>query len=296
MSSGTVLDIQHHSIHDGPGIRTTVFLKGCPLRCIWCCNPESQDFRPEYMFAGSRCIKCGACEAVCPAGACKKGVIDPELCQRCEKCVLECYSGALRTAGAKMTADEVMEEILKDTAYYDSNGGVTFSGGEAFSQPEFLEEILVKCGFERLHTLVETCGYFNWEACGQSISKTDMIYFDIKHCDNNSYIKYTGVKMQPILNNLKKLVRANKNVTVRIPVIKGYNADINVMETIGQVLHDCGYKGAVHLLPYHAYGSIKYEQLGRTYGCSNAARPADEDLNRYLDCLNKQGYQAVCYG
>lgn len=296
MACGMVLNIQRHSVHDGPGVRTTVFLKGCPLRCVWCCNPESQHFGQEYMFVETRCIGCNACGRVCPENACRDGHIDYTLCKRCGLCVKECYAGALKPAGTRMSVKQVMDEIAKDDLYYEKGGGVTVSGGEAFAQPEFLGELLFSCKKEGLHTLVETCGYFDWEACKMAIDCTDQIYFDMKHCDDENYRKYTGAAMGPVIGNLKRLLAENKKVTVRIPVILGYNGEGKTLEKMADILRECGYEGEIHLLPYHAYGSVKYRQLGRDYMCQEARRPDKEDMEGFAFCLEKKGFPVVCYG
>lgn len=296
MIYGTILNIQRHCVHDGPGLRTTVFFKGCPLRCEWCCNPESQSFEQEYMYVKARCIGCKACEAVCQENACKGGIIDPFRCKSCGLCAGECYSGALKVMGSQVTVSQVMDEILRDEGYYEGRGGVTVSGGEAFAQPEFLRELLEACKRERIHTLVETCGCFSWEAGLGAAALADMIYFDIKHGDEEGYRKYTGASMKPVVDNLRNFLALEKKVTVRIPIVKGCNGDEETLGKIGAVLYGCGYKGQVHLLPYHAYGSVKYEQLGRSYGCTRAERPSGKEMKACIACFRERGFEAVCYG
>ena len=295
METGRVLDIQRHSIHDGPGVRTTVFLKGCPLKCIWCCNPESQSFDQDYMYVPSKCIGCGACTSICPVMACKNGIIDHEKCIKCGKCAEECYAGAIKEVGKRMTVEQVMNEVNKDLFYYEGVGGITVSGGEAFAQPAFLKDLLRACKEERFHTLIETCGYFNWELCEDIFPYIDMLYFDIKQCGDEHYKLFTGVTMQRILENLKKILDLGKKVVVRIPVIMECNGNIDVMHEIARKLVSIGYHGEIHLLPYHAYGAIKYEQLGREYTCDFGKRPEKEDLELFVNCFKNMGFEAKHY-
>lgn len=293
MGKGTIMNIQRHCIHDGPGIRTTVFLKGCPLRCSWCCNPESQQPMPQVMFSKNACIGCGCCTAACSEKACVNGVIDRGRCTGCLACAEECYSGALKAAGQLMTVDAVMSEILRDEGYYENGGGVTLSGGEPFFQPEFAGDLLRALREERIHTLVETCGYFDWDACRQAVSHTERFFFDVKHCDDEQYIRYTGAPLGPILENLKRLLDMGKEVTVRIPAIRNVNLYPETFDEIGRKLSGLGYLGKVQLLPYHNYGTEKYVQLGREYGCPGGKTPSREELRDCGGSLERWGYSVA---
>ena len=214
MASGTIFNIQRYSIHDGPGIRTTVFLKGCPLSCWWCHNPESQKYGVQLVLWKERCIGCGGCNSVCPEGAISGGgfppVIDSEKCSGCGLCAEECPAVALEMVGKTVSSDYVMKEIEKDLIFYDqSGGGVTFSGGEPLMQPEFLAELLEKCKARDIHTAVDTCGYANWEVLSIA-GLTDLFLYDIKHMDDLVHTRTVGVSNRIILENLAKLARVHK--------------------------------------------------------------------------------------
>lgn len=264
-----IFDIQRFSIHDGPGIRTLVFLKGCPLRCPWCSNPESQGSEPELFFYRDRCIGCERCFDVCPVSdrSTKAMSISQvrHLCVHCGKCSEVCYPEACVIVGKRMTPDMVFEEVLKDELFYcNSGGGITLGGGEPLTQSEFATMILMRCKSKGIHTAVETAGYGSWRKLKDMMRYTDLFLFDVKHLNSIKHLEYTGVDNQSILCNLRNLVRGGKEVIIRTPVIPGFN---DTREEIGRIARYGTELGihTMHLLPYHRYGTGKYGLLGRPY-------------------------------
>ena len=245
--SGIIFDIQKVSLHDGPGIRTTVFFKGCNLRCIWCHNPESQNPEKEIMFYKNKCSGCGRCKNVS---------VDAEN--------FICYNDAKEICGKEYSVNEVLVEILKDKIYYDnSNGGVTFSGGECMLQIDFLTEILKNCKEKGIHTAVDTAGHVPWEYFQKIMAYTDLFLYDVKTTDNDVHKKYTGVGNFRILDNLSNLLKSGKSVWVRVPVVPDVNDTEEEMERIKKLFEEWGYPEKVEFLPYHAMGEHKYASLGR---------------------------------
>ena len=265
---GTIFDIMQFAVFDGPGIRTTVFLKGCPLRCEWCHNPEGLSFAPQLMVSKSACIHCGACEAVCP---------HPSGCTVCGKCVRACPLGLRRICGKKMKAEELAARLLKDQDYLKKQGGgVTFSGGEPAAQGEFLLECISLLA--PMHKAIETSGYCDPDLFREIIGGLDYIIMDIKHSDDGLHRRYTKVSNQKILMNLELLKKSGKPFRIRIPVIPGVNdTEENFRET-ARLLTDAENLETVELLPYHQTAGAKYETVGMEYSPSfdTASRP---DLN-----------------
>ena len=289
MTSGNVFNIQKYSIHDGPGIRTTVFFKGCPLNCWWCHNPESQSFIPELIFYKDKCIHCETCFKICPSGAIKMKeeipVTDRDICTLCGKCVSQCPTQAREMIGRKMTTREVMKEIEKDIMFYrESGGGVTFSGGEPLAQGDFLEELLHCCKDREIHTTLDTSGYATWQVLDKIRDRVDLFLYDVKIMDNKKHKKYTGVSNKIILENLKKLSLLNENIFVRIPVIPGINDDEQNIKSIGEFLSPLKIK-QVELLPYHNIGSEKYKRLGKIYQVKNTPAPSGKKLTEISNIL-----------
>ena len=252
----TIFDIERNSYVDGPGIRTTVFYKGCNLRCAWCHNPESQSPKPQMMFFKNKCTGCGKCKEKCPNHL--------ESCELCGKCTLYCPHDAREICGKEYTVDEVVREILKDKAFYEaSGGGVTFSGGECMLQIDFLEDLLKECQKNGIHTAVDTAGYVPFEQFEQILPYTELILYDIKCFDSEKHKQYTGVGNELILENLKRLLATDKSVWIRIPIIPTVNDTEEEIRSIRSFLLSCGTPEKVELLPYHAMGEHKYAAIGK---------------------------------
>lgn len=282
MSKGTVFNIQKMSIHDGPGIRTTVFFKGCPLRCIWCSNPESQKVGKEVACFQARCVNCGYCAAVCPKGLIEKqppfAITSREECDLCGVCVKECCTNAKKIIGEDYAAEELVEEIMKDKSFYDSSGGgATFSGGEPLSQAEFLIEALKLCKEKGVHTAIETTGMAPSDALLEAAKYLDLIFYDIKHTDDEIHKEVTGVSNVQILENLKKVAKVHDNIVVRIPVIPGINDDDENIGKTADFAAGLGI-GRLELLPYHNLGEVKYGQLGRKYSLPDIKTPDEKRM------------------
>ena len=281
MIKGLIFDIKRFAVHDGDGIRTTVFFKGCPLKCMWCHNPEGISFKPQLAFYENKCINCGECAAVCPAGAQKitaaGHTYNREECVLCGGCERACLGNALKVYGKIMTVEELMPILLEDKPFYDnSGGGVTFSGGECMLQLDFLREILEKCKSAGIHTAVDTAGNVPWESFEKILPFTDLFLYDIKAFGAELHRKGTGVSNELILENLKNL-SGRADIIVRIPVIGGYNDNDEEIRQIADFLKQIKIIKA-ELLPYHAMGEHKYTALGRNTESFNV--PNKNFMNR----------------
>jgi pyruvate formate lyase activating enzyme len=271
---GLVFHIIHGSFVDGYGIRTTIFLKGCPLRCLWCCNPEGQTGHPELKYTASNCNGCGKCIDVCPEGAIQinplleKAQIDRKLCDNCGKCIDVCYTGALQYFGTYYTVDELFEIIRKDEQYYrSSGGGATIGGGEPTFQASFTYALMKQCQENFIHVAIDTCGYTTTQEQFKILAEADLLLYDIKGLDPIAHKYNTGVSNEIILSNLKKLNDMGKSIIIRIPIVPKLSIGKNV-EDIAAMLIKLKSIERVDLLPYHTYGTIKYEQLDREYTIS----------------------------
>ncbi len=267
MIRGCIFDIKRFAVHDGNGIRTTVFLKGCNLRCLWCHNPEGMFSVPQTAYYAHKCIGCGECAGVCPAQAHRiedgKHLFDRALCIGCGKCAAVCLGDALTFYGREMTADELLPLLLEDREFYESSsGGVTFSGGECMLQADFLREILRLCKENGIHTAVDTAGDVPWESFEKVIPYTDLFLYDVKAATESLHKEGTGVSNARILENLKRLSDAGAEIIVRVPVIGGYNDTAEEIERIAAILKPLRIR-SVELLPYHAMGEHKYEAIGQ---------------------------------
>jgi pyruvate formate lyase activating enzyme len=284
---GRVFDVQRFSLHDGPGIRTTVFLKGCPGRCLWCHNPESQSFAPEVLVVETRCVSCGTCRSVCPHGAPPPG---SGQCTACGACVDACPAGARRLAGRETTVEAVMEEVLRDRVFYEeSGGGVTFSGGEPLAQPEFLHALLRACRGAGIRTAVDTCGFAPRERLLALSDLVDLFLFDVKLVDDARHLSLTGLPVAPILENLRALAAVHGNVWIRVPVVPGHtDAEEDVAATASLVAGLGGVR-RVSLLPYHRTGAAKARRLGRDDPLGSLAPPSAERLARLAALFHRHG-------
>jgi len=295
--SGLIFHIIRGSFVDGYGVRTTVFLKGCPLRCIWCCNPEGQQGYPEIKFIPSECDGCGRCLQICPANAIQlnpqpgddKLKIDRELCTNCGKCIEVCATGALDYFGKYYTVDELFDIVKKDEQFYRaSGGGVTIGGGEPTFQPIFTYGLLRKCKENYIHVAVDTCGYtLNSEGL-KVLEEADLLLFDLKHMDPVEHKKLTGVSNEPILTNLKRLDAMGKAIIIRVPIVPGYTDSAQNIKSTAEFLSRLKSVERVDLLAYHEYGAVKYEQLGREYK-PHIQPPTEEQLNAIKATFERHG-------
>jgi len=271
---GMIFNIQRFSIHDGPGIRTTIFFKGCPLRCKWCCNPESQSPDKEIFHSDSKCGKCLICVKECPNQAISftdnKIIINRDLCNLCGRCIDKCPNGALEFIGEEVDINKLIQEVLSDSIFYKlSGGGVTLSGGEPTYQTELSLKILEILKSENIHTVIETCGYSRWEKLQKILKYTDLVLFDLKLMADKLSKKLTGGTNHIILNNLKKIDGLGKEIIIRIPIIPGYNNSEKNLEAMHLFLEQLHKKPEVNILPFHQLGRYKYEGLGRDYSFNN---------------------------
>ena len=267
MKTATVFDLEKFAVHDGPGIRTTVFFKGCPLHCLWCHNPESQRREKEIFFSPEKCIGCHWCVQACP-NHCHQidgGMhrFDRTNCTRCGTCTEKCYAGALELVGREMTAGEVLREVLKDKLFYDnSSGGMTLSGGEPMVHFDFLRELLPEAKRAGLHICMETCGYAPWEQYRALLPCLDLFLYDIKATDPEKHRRFTGVTNERILENLEKIDEAGGSIILRCPLIPGVNDDDEHLLGIAALAESRKNVREIHLEPYHPLGVGKCARLG----------------------------------
>lgn len=298
-TKGLIFNIQKFSIHDGAGIRTLIFLKGCPLRCIWCCNPESQSYEKEVMFVQKNCFACGTCAAVCP----RQGIdletfqIDRKACDACGTCAKTCYANAKKVVGKWQSVYEIMEKIEQDRIFYhNSGGGVTIGGGEPTAQPQFTAELLNACKKSNLHTAMETCGHGPWEKIKSIFPYLDQVFFDLKHMDEKRHRALTGVGNKLILENAKNVAELGCDITFRIPLVPGCNDDQENIRKTGEFVRKlAGDSGRIRLelLPYHGLGSDKYVWLDQSYQLSELQSSGKEQKQDYNELLRIMGCQVV---
>lgn len=292
-----IFNIQKYSLHDGEGIRTIVFFKGCPLTCLWCSNPESQDFKDQIVFNQSDCIGCMTCVSNCPSGALDREMKwDRNRCVYCRKCEENCPTGAIFFSGKLMSVDEVVKKACDDVMFYRiSKGGVTLSGGEVLSQSEFACELLKRLKEMGFETAVETAGYAPWEKAAEVFKLADQILYDVKHMSDEKHIEYTGVSNRLILENLEKAAeKYSDKIIVRVPLIGGMNNDVdNIKKTI-ELTARLNIR-QIDFLPYHRFGEAKYEKIGRDYIC-DAYTPSDEEVNGYKKMAEDAGLKCIIGG
>ncbi len=298
MNTGVVFNLQRFSIHDGPGIRTTVFLKGCPLRCAWCHNPESQDSNPVISLIAERCIDCKTCEQTCPHEAAASLSQNPagrdvSLCTLCGACTETCPSGARTMVGQTYTVDALMNEIDKDRVFFEeSGGGVTFSGGEPLApkrNADFVLACLEACKNRQYHRTVDTCGFAARDTVVAAALLTDLFLYDLKLMDDELHRKYVGVSNRPILDNLETLSQMGANVWIRIPLIPGVNDDERNLEATAAFVASLDQPYPIHVLPYHKVGSDKYRRLGTTYPMGDLEPPPKEHTSSAAELLRSFG-------
>ena len=300
MTTGIIFNIQRYSIHDGPGIRTTVFLKGCPLSCWWCHNPEGQQDGQEIIFWENRCLGCGKCYEHCPSEAIqmkhRKPVTDKTRCLLCGECSQVCPAQAREILGIKMTVGEVIKEVEKDLVFYEeSGGGVTFSGGEPLRQIKFLNDLLDCCRQRGIHTAVDTCGYLSWEVLEKAAPKVNLFLYDLKLMDSRKHQKYTGVTNEIILENLKRLSLGHHNIYIRLPFISGISDDTQNIKELGRFLSPLNI-AQVNLLPYHEIAVDKYYRLNKPYRLSQTKPHSEKILVKISEALKVFGLKVKIGG
>lgn len=308
MNTGLVSNIQKYSLQDGPGIRTTVFLKGCPLKCAWCHNPENLSPHPELVRFEGRCVRCGLCLEVCPeipqpgAGAAgpnsRANFSVPRAgCRLCGACVAACPAGAREILGRPSGVAEVVKAVAADRIFYeDSRGGVTFSGGEPLLQYEFLRALLEACRAQGFHTAVDTCGFTSRDHLLEIAALTDLFLYDLKFLDEAKHLEFCGVSNRPILANLEALSRAHQQIWIRIPVIPGVNDAPEEVEQMARLV--AGLRGVrqVNLLPYHPLGVHKFQRLSQPYLLNHITPPSAESLEAVVARFSAWGLNARAGG
>ncbi len=295
MNKTKVIEIKRFAVHDGDGIRTTVFLKGCPLKCVWCHNPESIETKPQLAYYAHKCTGCGECAYVCPNNAHKieNGVhiYDRELCNECGKCEEVCLGSALKLYGTEMSVSDLLPTLLEDRDFYEtSGGGVTISGGECLIHPDFCAELLKKLKEENINTAVDTCGFVSKQALDKVIPYTDVFLFDLKSVDEDIHKKCTGQSNKIILENLEYIDSQGKDIEIRIPYVPEYNS--NQLEKMCNVLKKIKNLTKVRVLAYHNYAGTKYEALGMENTLPETV-PSDEEMETVRNYFIDNGINVI---
>jgi len=297
---GIVFDIQRYSLHDGPGLRTNVFLKGCALSCRWCSNPEAKKPHPEIAFFERTCFLCGDCISICPEAAIS--IVDHRItwdnlkCNQCGRCAEICLAHSFSLIGREMTAGAVVAEVLRDAAFYSGHGGLTLTGGEPTLQPEFAEAILHLAKDEGLHTAIETCGAVAWQNIARLLPYLDLVLFDLKHVDRDAHQQFTGATNGIILDNLDRTLQAGANLIVRVPLIPGFNADNESLTAIAEFIRSLQAVRETHVLAYHTLGRSKYHALGIPYELEQYPSMKLAEAEHWASIFREYGFDVLVGG
>jgi pyruvate formate lyase activating enzyme len=296
--TGSIARIERYMIHDGPGIRTVVFFKGCPLRCVWCSSPQTWKAAKQVIFLKRKCINCGSCVASCPENAIESvedvKKIDREKCNVCGECVDVCPAAALKFDGCLMSPEDVVNEVMKDEHFYKtSGGGVTLSGGEPLAQPGFAGEILRRCKEKGLHTALETSAYAEWPVLKKMIDYVDLFLIDIKHMDTEEHLKITGRNNDLILDNILRTAKEKPgSIAIQFPVIPGYNDTDDNIDSLVQFMKEAGI-GSIDVIPFHKLGQHEYEELGLDYRVMEVEVPESGSLQKIKEDIKSKGFEII---
>ncbi|NVN91975.1 MAG: glycyl-radical enzyme activating protein [Desulfuromonadales bacterium] len=298
--TGLVFDVQKFATHDGGGIRTLVFFKGCPLHCLWCSNPESLAVKPDIIFVPNNCIGCGVCRDVCPKNCIRQTAVDGngldfdrKNCTLCGRCAKLCYAGAINIIGRYLTIGELVRIVERDRKFYEeSKGGVTFSGGEPTAQPEFLTAALQELRQRGIHTAIETSSLLPWESFAPILQHVDLVLCDLKHMDETEHRRLTGVSNQLILDNLRRIAGLSIQLRIRMPLIPGVNDDQENLRRTADFVAGLAIVQNIDLLPYHRLGEGKWRQLGREYGLSGLPPQTEGEVQAVVQYFSERGIAA----